>query len=74
MPKLPVVTAKECMKALERAGFYLDRTRGSHHHYRHTEKSGTVTVAAHGGSIKRKTLASIIRQAGLTIEEFIGLL
>jgi len=74
MPKFPVVTAKECMKALERAGFYLDRIRGSHHHYRHPDKTGTVTVAMHRGTVKRKTLASIIRQAGLSIEQFSDLL
>lgn len=74
MPKFPVVTAKECMKALERAEFYLDRIRGSHHHYRHPDKTGTVTVAMYRGTLKRKTLASIIKQAGLSVGEFIDLL
>ena len=74
MPKLPVVTSKECIKTLERAGFFLDRTRGSHHHYRHPEKPGTVTVAVHGGTIKRKTLSSVVKQAALTVEQFIELL
>jgi predicted RNA binding protein YcfA (HicA-like mRNA interferase family) len=62
------------MKALERAGFYLDRVSGSHHHYRYPDRRGTVTVALHGGTIKRKTISSIIKQAGMTVEEFLALL
>jgi predicted RNA binding protein YcfA (HicA-like mRNA interferase family) len=74
MPRLPSVTPRKCIKALERAGFYLDRIRGSHHHYRYPNKPGTVTVAVHSGTIKRKTLTSIIKQAGMTVEEFLDLL
>lgn len=34
----------------------LDRIRGSHHHYRYPNKPGTLTVAVHSGTIKRKLL------------------
>jgi predicted RNA binding protein YcfA (HicA-like mRNA interferase family) len=30
MPKLPVVSARECIRALEKAGFYTQRQKGSH--------------------------------------------
>ena len=52
----------------------MHRIRGSHHHYRYPNRPGTVTVAAHSGTIKRKTLTSIIKQAGMTVEEFLALL
>jgi predicted RNA binding protein YcfA (HicA-like mRNA interferase family) len=36
---------KEVIKTLEADGWYLARTRGSHRQYKHSLKSGTVTVS-----------------------------
>jgi predicted RNA binding protein YcfA (HicA-like mRNA interferase family) len=54
--------------------FTLIGLSGSHHHYRYPDRRGTVTVALHGSTIKRKTISSIIKQAGMTVDEFIALL
>jgi predicted RNA binding protein YcfA (HicA-like mRNA interferase family) len=74
--RLPVVSGREVVAALGKAGFVLDRIVGSHHVLKHPEDARrTVTVPVHAGKdLKRGTLRSIIRQAGLTVEEFTSLL
>ena len=64
------------MRALEAAGFSLHRIKGSHHVMRHPGPPiRNVTVPVHGSKpLKRATLASIIKQAGLTVEAFVALL
>jgi predicted RNA binding protein YcfA (HicA-like mRNA interferase family) len=54
------------IKLIERDGWRQARQTGSHRHYRHPTKSGTVTVAGHPrDDLHPKTEASIMRQAGL---------
>jgi predicted RNA binding protein YcfA (HicA-like mRNA interferase family) len=73
--RLPVVTAREAIRALERAGFVTLRQSGSHCRLIHaTDPARKVTVPVHGGDIKRGTLRAIIAQAGLTVSEFVALL
>jgi predicted RNA binding protein YcfA (HicA-like mRNA interferase family) len=73
---LPTVKGREVVRALQRAGFFIDRVVGSHHMMVHRDDHRhTVTVPVHGArDIKTGTLRSIIRQAGLTVEEFRDLL
>ncbi|MDO9288842.1 MAG: type II toxin-antitoxin system HicA family toxin [Thermodesulfovibrionales bacterium] len=72
--KLPRVTAAETIRALEKAGFFFSRQSGSHKVYKNKEGKRT-TVSYHSGKILHpKTLKSILRDANLTIEEFINLL
>ncbi|HAP93011.1 MAG TPA: hypothetical protein DCM26_00090 [Desulfotomaculum sp.] len=72
MTRLPRVTAKEVFNALARNGFEIIRTSGSHH-FLHRPGSGIVTVSIHSGEIiKPKTLKSILKQAGLTVDELIN--
>jgi predicted RNA binding protein YcfA (HicA-like mRNA interferase family) len=70
--KLPALKPKIVIKALERHGFYIHHTTGSH--YILKKGSLRVTVAYHGKDLKPRTLASIINQAELTVEEFLDLL
>ncbi len=73
--RLPRVTAREVVKALERAGWERVRTTGRHQHFKHPEHPGLVTVPAHAGeTIFPAILKSILRQAGMTAEEFRKLL
>ena len=73
--KLPRVTGEKSLKALQRAGFVLVHTRGSHHFLFHAAKDCIVTVPVHSGVVLApKTLKSILSQAHLTIEEFVALL
>jgi predicted RNA binding protein YcfA (HicA-like mRNA interferase family) len=74
-PRLPALRPSQVIRALERAGFFLHHATGSHHYFKHPEKPGRlVTVAVHARDLKRGTLASIIKQAGLTPDEFLNLL
>ncbi len=72
--KLPRVTAREVIKVIEKAGFYLVRQSGSHKIYRN-DKGVRITVPYHSGKILHpKLVKCIIRDADLTVEEFKRLL
>ena len=73
--ELPALRPAQVLRALLRAGFYIHHTRGSHHFLKHAGKPGVrVTIAMHHTDLKRRTLASIIDQAGYTPEAFLELL
>jgi predicted RNA binding protein YcfA (HicA-like mRNA interferase family) len=74
--RLPVLSGRRTMQALMRAGFIIDRVAGSHHVLTYpNDPTRTVTVPVHSGrDLKPGTLRSIIRQAGLTVDEFVALL
>jgi len=66
MPRLPRVSGKDVLAALRRAGFRDIRVTGSHHHLRHPERGGLVTIPVHGTEILApKTLRTILDQAGM---------
>jgi predicted RNA binding protein YcfA (HicA-like mRNA interferase family) len=72
--KLPRVTATETIKVLEQAGFSFSRQSGSHRIYKNREGK-RATVPYHSGKVLHpKVLASILRDAGLTVEKFKELL
>ena len=73
MTKLPVISGRDCVKALERAGFLLKRQEGSHIILRRDSPFAQVVVPDHR-ELDRGTLRGIIRQAGLSVEEFTRLL
>jgi predicted RNA binding protein YcfA (HicA-like mRNA interferase family) len=75
MTKLPVVKPSKLIKALERAGFQLDRISGSHHHFKHpADPTLFVSVPRHNKDLKTGTLAAIIKQTGMSVDEFRRLL
>jgi len=71
MPKLPVISGAECIKALQKGGFRVVGQKGSHVKLR--RGSVTVIVPNHK-TLDRGTLKGIIDQAGLTPDELIDLL
>jgi predicted RNA binding protein YcfA (HicA-like mRNA interferase family) len=74
-PALPVVKAKACLRALERAGFYIHHSTGSHARLFHRVKRELrVTIPLHNRDLPLLVLKSILRQSELSIEEFIALL
>lgn len=74
-PRLPPLKPKAIIKALQRAGFVVHHTSGSHYVLKHPDKPTLrVTVAYHNKDLKRRTQESIIEQAGLTTEEFLRFL
>lgn len=57
---------REAIRVVERDGWYLDRTKGSHRHFHHPVKPGTVTIPGNlGEDLRESTWQSILRQAGL---------
>ena len=72
MPPIPTVSGAEAVRALERAGFLPVSQRGSHVKLRHAD-GRTVIVPMHR-EVAVGTLRSILRQGGLTVEQFIALL
>jgi predicted RNA binding protein YcfA (HicA-like mRNA interferase family) len=71
--KLPVVSGAECVKALKQLGFVVARQRGSHIILVREEPKTSITVPDHK-ELDRGTLRAIIRQADLTVDEFVELL
>ncbi len=60
------VKVREAIRRIERDGWRLVRTRGSHRQYKHPVKAGLVTIAGRGSDdLTPGTAASILRQAGL---------
>ena len=57
---------RDVIRLLEKDGWYLSRTRGSHRQYKHPSKSGLITVAGKpSDDLAPGTLNSIFKQAGL---------
>ena len=56
---------RELEKMIKADGWTLAGVEGSHHHYTHPTKPGKVTLARHKGDLKRKTVQSVLNQAGL---------
>jgi predicted RNA binding protein YcfA (HicA-like mRNA interferase family) len=63
------VSSREVIRALEAADWCLVRVAGSHHHFKHPEKPGLVTVAHPQKDVKIGTQRSIERQSGLTLRK-----
>jgi predicted RNA binding protein YcfA (HicA-like mRNA interferase family) len=75
MDSLPVTKPRVVVNALLRGGFYLHHQTGSHVRLVHeTRPDLRVTVPIHSKDIPKGTLRRIIRQANLTVEEFLQLL
>jgi predicted RNA binding protein YcfA (HicA-like mRNA interferase family) len=74
MPKLPVVSGLEVDKALSKIGYEVDHQTGSHLILRQKEYPYRRITAPMHKELVKGTLRAIIRQAGLTVEEFLELL
>lgn len=72
--RLPAVRPRQLIRVLERSGWKLARTKGSHQSFRHPDHTNIVTVPVHGRDLKRGMLAGILKDAGITPEEFRELL
>ena len=74
LARLGGARAKEIVKALERAGFLFDHQQGSHAFYRHPKTRCITVVPMHSKELPRWLLKKIIKEAGLTEDEFRKLL
>lgn len=74
MAKLPVISGKITIRAFEKIGYRVVRTRGSHFRLYHiTPKKNPLTIPNHK-ILGRGLLRRLIRDAEITVEEFIELL
>ena len=71
MPKLPRISGAEAVRALQRLGFEVARQRGSHIVMR---RGSSGCVVPNHREIKTGTLAGVLRQASVSVEEFIAAL
>ncbi len=72
--ELPALRTREIIRILERAGFVKWRQRGSHLTMYRTGDRRALTVPVHfSKTIPKGLLRNIIKQSGLTTEEFLKL-
>jgi predicted RNA binding protein YcfA (HicA-like mRNA interferase family) len=71
MPKLPHVSGVEAVRALQRLGFEMIRQKGSHIVMR---RGPSGCIVPNHREVKIGTLAGVLRQAGISADEFIAAL
>ncbi|MEO0548935.1 MAG: type II toxin-antitoxin system HicA family toxin [Pseudomonadota bacterium] len=59
--------SRDVIKLIEADGWLHVRTRGSHHHFKHPQKSGIVTVPHPKKDLTLKTILSIEAQSGVKL-------
>jgi predicted RNA binding protein YcfA (HicA-like mRNA interferase family) len=59
--------SRDVIKAIEAEGWYLIRTRGSHHHFAHPDRPGIVTVPHPMTDLAIGTIKSIEQQSGVKL-------
>lgn len=72
MPALPVISGADAVKVFQRDGWRFARQRGSHIILVKEGSIASLSVPNHN-SLARGTLRSLIRDAGLTVDEFCAL-
>lgn len=73
MSRLPRVSGRECAIALSKIGYYLKRQEGSHMILRRDEPFGLLVDPDHR-ELDKGTLRAILRQAGVSPDEFVKML
>ena len=73
MSILPIMAAREVLRRLLRSGFIIKAIKGSHYKLFNPHTRRTTEIALHPGDLGMGMLAKIIKQAGLTVKEFLDL-
>lgn len=74
MTRLTPLTYREVVDRLRKAGFTFDRqAKGSHEIWYNAQTKRRTTIPRHPGPLPIGTLRAIIREAGLTVDEFLKL-
>ena len=71
MSKLPILSARELLKIFGKIGYGIDHQTGSHIILRRRDYPYRKLTIPNHKEVARGTLRSIIRQSGLTLEEFL---
>lgn len=70
MSKPPVLKAKELIKIVEKLGFVNSRNRGSHFFFKHKNGRTTVIPVHSGKTIGLGLMRSILKDIGMSVDEF----
>jgi len=74
MSILPILAARAVIQKLIRGGFRFLYAKGSHYFFQHPITKRMTSVPMHGGKdIGRNLLGKILKQAGLTVKDFLKL-
>ena len=73
MPHLPVVSGRQARRAFEKDGWVFNRQRGSHRILVKANVPFNLSVPDHR-ELDRGLLRGLIRDAGITVEQFVSLL
>ncbi len=75
MSRLPQITARQMLAALQKAGFIVDRIKGSHHFLRHKgDPTRRTVIAVHPRDLRAGTVHDVLKQAKISRSEFLKLL
>jgi predicted RNA binding protein YcfA (HicA-like mRNA interferase family) len=74
MTRLPRIKGRELARALESAGFTIDRTRGSHLFLKHADGRVTTVPIHSGETIGTGLLRAILRDVEMSVDELVDLL
>jgi predicted RNA binding protein YcfA (HicA-like mRNA interferase family) len=73
MAALPVVSGRDAVKAFERLGWSVARQSSSHIIMVHPDQMASLSIPDHK-EVAKGTLRSLIRNANLTVDEFVAAL
>ena len=73
MPKLPIISGKDLVKLFSKISYYPDHQTGSHMILRQDKEPFRRLTIPNHKEIAKGTLLAIIKQAGLTRDEFLNL-
>jgi len=71
MPKLPPAKPRIVIQFLERNGFVLDHTSGSHYIFYHPVSRRRAVLPRHNRDVPKGTLIALLKEAGFTRDEFV---
>jgi len=74
MTRLPRLRAKRLIRALERVGFQVERTRGSHVRLKHTDGRITSVPSHAGETIGPGLLRAILRDIEMSTDDLVKIL
>jgi predicted RNA binding protein YcfA (HicA-like mRNA interferase family) len=70
--RLPTLKPRQVIQALQRGGFAIHHQRGSHVYLRHPNKPGIqLCIPMHSADLKRVLLHGLLKDAGLTRDDFL---
>jgi predicted RNA binding protein YcfA (HicA-like mRNA interferase family) len=72
--RLPAISGKEAARAFEKIGYVLDHQTGSHLILRHVDPPHRHLSVPDHRELAKGTLRGLIRDTGLTVDEFVDLL